>query len=62
MNLAEMRKRLELSQQDVADALGVTRIAVHNWESGKAFPATGKLKKLADVLKCDVVDILRERG
>lgn len=61
-NIAEMRRRLKLRQIDVAEALGVTRIAVHNWESGKTYPAPGKLIKLADVLKCDVADILRERG
>ena len=61
-SLAERRKRLKLRQEDVAAALNVTRIAVHNWETGKAYPSTSKLIKLADVLKCDVTDILRERG
>ena len=60
--LAERRQKLKLRQIDVANALGVTRIAVHNWENGKAFPTASKLLKLASVLKCDVVDILRERG
>lgn len=61
-HLAEMRKRLNLRQEDVAAALGVTRIAVHHWESGAAKPTASKLLKLAEVLKCDVADILRERG
>lgn len=60
--LAERRKRLKLRQEDVAAALNVTRIAVHNWENGKAYPSASKLIKLAEVLNCDVVDILRERG
>jgi transcriptional regulator with XRE-family HTH domain len=60
--LAERRKKLNLRQIDVARALDVTRIAVHNWENGKAYPSTGKLIKLAEILKCDVTDILRERG
>lgn len=61
-SLAEMRRRLNLRQIDVARELNVTRIAVHNWENGKAYPSASKLIKLADVLKCDVMDILRERG
>ena len=60
--LAERRKRLNLRQEDVAAALNVTRIAVHNCENGKAYPSASKLIKLAEVLNCDVVDILRERG
>ena len=60
--LAEMRKSLNLRQEDVALAMNVSRIAVHNWESGKAYPSASKLLKLAEVLKCDVTDILRERG
>lgn len=61
-SLADMRRRLNLRQIDVAKALGVTRIAVHNWENGKAYPSASKLIKLAEVLNCDVMDILRERG
>lgn len=61
-SLADMRRRLKLRQIDVAKALGVTRIAVHNWENGKAYPSASKLIKLAEVLNCDVMDILRERG
>lgn len=33
--LAEQRQKKGLSQQDVADKLGMTRTAVHYWESGK---------------------------
>ena len=61
-SMAEMRRRLKLRQIDVAKALGVSRIAVHNWENGKAYPSASKLIKLAEVLNCDVMDILRVRG
>lgn len=60
--LAEMRIRLNMSQEDVARKMNVTRIAVHNWEAGKANPSTSKLIKLASVLKCEVTDILCARG
>lgn len=60
--LADMRRRLKLRQIDVAKALNVTRIAVSNWELGKTYPAPSKLIKLAEVLNCDVADILRNRG
>ena len=35
MNTKEIRKRLFMTMQEFADALGVTRQAVHGWEKGK---------------------------
>lgn len=37
-NLVSLRKELDLTQKDVADALGVTEQTVRNWEQGKAIP------------------------
>lgn len=33
--LRSRREAMHMTQQDVADKLGVTRVAVHSWESGK---------------------------
>jgi DNA-binding XRE family transcriptional regulator len=37
-NLVSLRKELDLTQKDIADALGVTQQTVRNWEQGKAIP------------------------
>lgn len=54
MTLAEKiyqaRKRAGLSQEALADALGVTRQAVSKWETGKSVPDTENLRRMAQVL------------
>ena len=51
MNLNErisaLRKHCGLSQEDVAEALGISRQAVSKWETGRSFPDTENLLKLA---------------
>ena len=41
--LYELRKKSGLSQEELADKLGVSRQAVSKWESDKAFPESGTL-------------------
>ena len=41
--LYELRKKSGLSQEELADQLGVSRQAVSKWESDKAFPESGTL-------------------
>lgn len=44
----QCRKRCGLSQQELAERLGVSRQAVSKWELGTALPELDKLKLLAD--------------
>jgi transcriptional regulator with XRE-family HTH domain len=39
------------SQEDLGDALGVTRSSVSLWEKGRSFPDESNLTNLAEVLK-----------
>lgn len=59
--IAERRQVLELTQQGLADALGVSKSTVANWERGASYPKRkmGKVKKLlgADI---DADDPARE--
>lgn len=43
------RRRLGLSQEQLAERLGVSRQAVSKWETGEAAPELGKLSQLAAV-------------
>ena len=58
MSLAEKiyqaRKKAGLSQEALADALGVTRQAVSKWETGKSSPRSDKLPLLAQILGVEV--------
>lgn len=49
-------KRLErhLKQQDLADAIGVKRAAVSQWESDETKPKGANLLKLCKKLNCDI--------
>ena len=46
--LKEKRKELDLTQQNVADHLNVTRQTVSSWEVGKSFPDISTLIKISD--------------
>ena len=41
-----IRKRLKLSQKQVADMIGVHKNTISNWESGKIIPPKGKRKEI----------------
>lgn len=62
MSIASKRKKLGLSQADVAKALDVDQSAVHLWEAGKARPATKRLIPLAALLKCTVDELLNDNS
>lgn len=52
------RKRLGLTQKQVADELGVTAPTVTQWESGERKPNIIMLKKLSIILKCSTDELL----
>lgn len=52
--ITDLRKNENLSQQQLASAVGVSRQAVSKWENGHALPDSMKMILLAEVLKTDV--------
>lgn len=53
--ITERRKMLGMSQEELADKLGVSRQSVSKWELGSAIPETDKIIALSDVfgVSCD---------
>jgi DNA-binding transcriptional regulator YiaG len=49
IRLSAVRVNAGLSQQDIADKMGVSRITVGNWESGKAKMKEAELRMFADI-------------
>jgi len=53
-SLRDLRQKRKLTQQDLADRLGVSRVAVTKWETGDAYPRAELLPKIAEVLRCKI--------
>ncbi len=58
--IAELRKLNNLSQRELASAVGVSDISVSKWENGKSYPTGENLQRLAEVLNCRPADILQD--
>ena len=58
--LTDLRKRAGLSQEQLADRLGVTRQSVSKWESGSAFPEIVKLIALSEMLDVSVDYLVKD--
>jgi Zn-dependent peptidase ImmA (M78 family)/transcriptional regulator with XRE-family HTH domain len=58
INLMRLRKLNGLTQQAVAEAAGISRVAYRNLEKGTAEPRRNTLDKLASTLNASVFDLL----
>ena len=57
--LKDHRMRCSMTQEFVAEALGVSRQAVSKWENGTADPSTSNLLKLARLYEISPEDLIR---
>ena len=53
-----LRSERNLSQQQLADLMYVTRAAVANWESGKRMPDVNMLLRLSKILDVEIYDLI----
>lgn len=53
-NLQERRESRGMTQQVLAEKIGVTQMAVSFFESGKKIPSVAVLEKMADALGCSI--------
>lgn len=56
-NLAQMRKLKHLTQEDIAESVGVSRQAVAKWESGETMPDIEKARLLAEALEVSLDEL-----
>jgi Zn-dependent peptidase ImmA (M78 family)/DNA-binding XRE family transcriptional regulator len=56
--LARVREARRLSQDDVAEVLGVTRVLVSHWERGQRRPSEAVLERLALIYGVDLTTLL----
>lgn len=56
--LNKQRKINNISQEQLADALGISRQSVSKWENGESYPDMAKIVQICKVLNCSLNDIV----
>ena len=56
-NLTQLRKLNDMTQEDLAEKVGVTRQSIAKWESGDSVPDLERCKVLADVFGVTIDDL-----
>lgn len=58
-NLQNLRKMKNMSQEELAEKLDVSRQAVSKWESGSGYPETEKIIQICEVFECSMDDLVK---
>ena len=59
-NLKNIRKSKNISQEYLAEKLGVSRQSVSKWETGENFPSMSNIMCLCEIFKCKINDLVHE--
>ena len=59
-NLKVIRKSKNISQEDLAENLGVSRQSVSKWETGENYPSMQNIVCLCTIFKCKMNDLVHE--
>ena len=57
--LRELRKARSLTQEQLAEALYVSRTAVSKWESGRGYPSIDSLKEVSRFFSVTIDELWR---
>ena len=60
LNIKSYRKSFGLSQNQIADLIGVSRGTVNYYEKGSRMPSMIAIQKLADLFGIDAIDLMSE--
>ena len=58
VKLQELRKKKGLTQEELAEAIFVSRTAVSKWESGRGYPSIDSLKSIAKFFSVSIDELL----
>ena len=59
-NLKRVRKIRKISQEDLAERLGVSRQSVSKWETGENYPSMTNIMCLCTIFKCNINELVHE--
>ena len=57
--IERMRREKNITQAELADAVGISKQAVSNWERGKRFPDVSLIEDIAAALSLSVAEIIK---
>ncbi len=60
LRISALRKFYSYSQEELASKIGVTRQALIKWEQGESWPSVEFIKKIADIFKITMDDLMNE--
>ena len=58
-NLQYLRKQKEITQEQLAEQLEVSRQSVSKWESGQSFPEMEKLLQICNMFHCNMDTLMQ---
>ena len=58
MGIKKMREQRGLTQKQLADLIGVAQQHVSRWENGNHRPSIDILMKIAEILNCNISDLI----
>ena len=56
-NLKLIRKNKNMSQEELAEKVNVTRQSVSKWENGEAYPEMNNILELCKIFNCKINDL-----
>ena len=59
-NLKVLRKSKNMSQEILAEKVGVSRQSVSKWENGEAYPEMPNIIALCTIFNCEITDLITE--
>lgn len=61
-NIANLRKKKDITQEELATAIGVTNQSVSKWESGQCCPDIALLPALADFFEVSIDELMGHKS
>lgn len=58
MKFKQLLKRQDVTQQELADKLGIHQTAISKWCTGQCAPSVAKIVSIAQILACSVEDVV----
>ncbi len=58
-NLQNLRKKSNMTQDELAEKLQVSRQAVSKWESGSGYPETEKIISICEIFDCSMDELVK---